>query len=75
LTNSGVDECNQVCIINKNKKRVYSPFEKTIGKCKAQDPKDYKEMLAEKDGYTLNDCRFKCEIMGELCNAFYWGQA
>lgn len=76
MSSLGVAECNRVCVEKpKNNKRVYSPFEKTIGKCKATNPKDYKEMLAEKDGFTLNDCRFRCEIMGEMCNAFFWGPA
>lgn len=30
-------------------------------------------MLGEDNGFTLQECRFRCEILGEKCNAFTWG--
>ena len=74
FTPSGAAECNRICIAKLgDKKRKYTPFQEAQGRCKAASKKDYQEMLAEPYGFTLADCRFRCEIMGEKCNAFYWG--
>jgi len=74
FSRSGAAECNRICIAKLGvKKKVYSPFEELQGRCKPRKPEDSQELFSTPDGFTLNDCRFRCEIMGENCNAFYWG--
>ena len=57
----------------KRVKRVFTPFKETSGRCTGQDEDDFTVIQDTPSGLTKDECRLKCEMLGEKCNAFTWG--